>query len=73
MIIVFNTLSTFKFMNKEALTAPSDNNDDESAWAHDQQKLDYYYDDSHGYEIYDPDEDDENELNADVLTKVDKK
>jgi hypothetical protein len=28
-------------------------------WAEDQQRRDYYYDDSHGYEIYNPDAEDE--------------
>lgn len=30
---------------------------DESAWSEDQQKKSYYYDDSHGYEVYVPDDD----------------
>lgn len=29
---------------------------DESSWTKDQQEKSYYYDDSHGYKIYDPDE-----------------
>jgi hypothetical protein len=37
---------------------------DESSWAVDQQKHDYYYDDSHGYEVYNPDEDEEDEKEA---------
>ena len=28
----------------------------ESSWSTDQQKKSYYYDDDHGYEIYNPDE-----------------
>lgn len=28
-------------------------------WSEDQQKNSYYYDDDYGYEIYNPDEDDE--------------
>ena len=32
---------------------------DESTWAADQKKRSYYYDDAHGYEIYDPETDDE--------------
>ncbi len=32
---------------------PTDN------WEEDQQERGYYYDDSHGYETYDPDEDEE--------------
>lgn len=34
---------------------------EDSDWQKDIEKRDYYYDDSHGYEIYNPDEDDENE------------
>ncbi len=32
---------------------------DKSAWSKDQQEKSYYYDDSHGYEVYNPDDDDE--------------
>jgi hypothetical protein len=28
---------------------------DESSWSEDIDKHDYYYDDAHGYEVYDPD------------------
>ena len=31
--------------------------DKEDSWEVDQKKHDYYYDDSHGYETYNPDED----------------
>lgn len=45
---------------------------DEASWANDQQKKDYYYDDSHGYEIFDPEDehenDDEGKERADVIT-----
>lgn len=34
---------------------------DESLWASDQEKRSYYYDDAAGYEVYNPDEDDEDE------------
>ena len=34
---------------------------DESNWETDQKKRGYYYDDSHGYEIYNPDEEDEDD------------
>ncbi|MBC7796354.1 MAG: glycosyltransferase family 9 protein, partial [Pyrinomonadaceae bacterium] len=34
---------------------------DDSTWASDQRKHSYYYDDSHGYEIYNPDDDDDDE------------
>ncbi len=33
----------------------------EDSWAEDQQKKSYYYDDSYGYEAYNPDEDDSDE------------
>lgn len=29
---------------------------EESSWSKDQQEKSYYYDDDHGYEIYNPDE-----------------
>jgi hypothetical protein len=32
---------------------------DEKSWAEDIEKHDYYYDDSHGYEVYVDDENDE--------------
>jgi len=31
----------------------------ETDWSRDQQKKSYYYDDGYGYEIYNPDEDDD--------------
>ncbi|CAN5644255.1 hypothetical protein BH24ACI2_BH24ACI2_03560 [soil metagenome] len=36
----------------------AENNEKES-WSKDQQEKSYYYDDSYGYKIYNPDEDDE--------------
>ena len=33
--------------------------DEKSVWSNDQQEKSYYYDDSHGYKIYNPDEDEE--------------
>lgn len=33
--------------------------DGKSAWSKDQQENSYYYDDSHGYKIYNPDDDDD--------------
>jgi len=35
------------------------NKDEESAWSKDQQEKSYYYDDSYGYEIYNPEADDD--------------
>jgi len=34
---------------------------DQSSWAKDQQEKDYYYDDSHGYETFDPADEDDKE------------
>lgn len=34
---------------------------DEDSWSQAQREKSYYYDDAHGYEIYNPDEDDEEE------------
>jgi len=36
-------------------------NKNEGAWSEDQREKSYYYDDAHGYEIYNPDEDDDEE------------
>ncbi len=33
--------------------------DEQDNWSDDQREKSYYYDDSHGYEIYNPDEDDD--------------
>ncbi len=38
---------------------------DANSWEEDQKKHDYYYDDSHGYEIYVPDDSDE-EMDVDT-------
>lgn len=38
--------------------------DDENVWSKDQQRKSYYYDDAYGYEVYDPDQDDEKEEDA---------
>ncbi len=35
--------------------------DEKSSWSRDQREKGYYYDDAHGYEIYNPDEDDAEE------------
>jgi hypothetical protein len=32
---------------------------DEDLWSSDQQERGYYYDDAHGYEVYTPDEDED--------------
>ena len=33
--------------------------EDEAVWSKDQQRKSYYYDDAYGYEVYNPDEDDD--------------
>jgi hypothetical protein len=33
-------------------------------WSEDQKRRQYYYDDAHGYEVYDPKDDEENESDA---------
>ncbi len=35
----------------------------EASWQKDIEKHDYYYDDSHGYKVFNPDEDDEEDDN----------
>ncbi|HEX8369814.1 MAG TPA: hypothetical protein VF604_14805 [Pyrinomonadaceae bacterium] len=42
---------------KEAAEKPETG--DESSWSRDQREKSYYYDDESGYEVYNPDEDDE--------------
>ena len=34
-------------------------NDEKGNWSEDQQEKSYYYDDAYGYEVYNPDEEDE--------------
>lgn len=43
--------------NKENPKEKSD--EEKDVWSEDQKKRRYYYDDAHGYEIYKPEEDDE--------------
>ena len=43
----------------EDLPEKDSENGDKDSWSSDQKEKSYYYDDSHGYEIYNPDEDDE--------------
>ncbi len=33
--------------------------EDKAVWSKDQQQKSYYYDDAYGYEVYNPDEDDD--------------
>ena len=45
-------------------------NDKQGNWSEDQKNKSYYYDDSYGYEVYNPDEDDdETELNIPEIDK----
>jgi hypothetical protein len=44
-------IENFPFENLES--------EDDDDWSSDQKKKSYYYDDSHGYEIYNPDEDED--------------
>lgn len=53
---------------------PEDEKDD-SSWAEDQEKREYYYDDAHGYEVFVPDQDnadarDENRVRNECCPKV---
>lgn len=38
---------------------------EKESWGEDQKRRQYYYDDAHGYEVYDPTDDKENETDAD--------
>ena len=47
--------------DKEKTTAEECEKDDEGNWSRDQREKSYYNDDSYGYEIYNPDEEDDDE------------
>jgi len=47
--------------NEEGAETPPSENGEQGAWADDIRKRGYYYDDSHGYENYEPDDDDADE------------
>ena len=49
----------------EATENPEDKfeKNEKSSWSKDQQEKGYYYDDAHGYQIYNPDEEDDDETN----------
>ena len=53
------------FMQKKPIEPEPD---DPDSWAEDQKNRDYYYDDAHGYEEYDPEgeEEDDREKEAEV-------
>ncbi len=44
---------------------------DDNNWSKDQREKSYYYDDSYGYEVYNPDEDEDDDelINAETRTK----
>jgi hypothetical protein len=46
---------------KKEKKSSQENDVDKANWANDIESRDYYYDDSTGYEVYDPDKDDEDE------------
>ncbi len=43
---------------------------DEANWSHDIENRDYYYDDSTGYEVYRPDDDDEDREEPEPATEA---
>lgn len=43
---------------EEKTAAETIENTEKGIWEEDQKEKSYYYDDSHGYEIYNPDDDD---------------
>jgi hypothetical protein len=43
------------------LTVEQKENNEKDTWGADQQEKSYYYDDSYGYEIYNPDNEDEDD------------
>lgn len=44
--------------------------DEQSSWAEDQKKHEYYYDDSHGYKVYVPNEETGGEQGEDDVDKT---
>ena len=47
--------------NKPEVEEKPENGPDISTWEEDQKRREYYYDDAHGYEAYDPERDDDSE------------
>lgn len=47
----------------EKLPAKKTEIEDENVWSRDQQRKSYYYDDAYGYEVYDPEKDEEEDDN----------
>ena len=65
---------TPKTSQPEAEREPvSEKRDEQRAWAEDQKKHEYYYDDAHGYETYDPQEDDDDEKSPGLIDPDGKK
>ena len=52
---------SWKIAETEKAAADESENLREGNWSEDQKEKSYYYDDSYGYEVYNPDEDDETE------------
>ena len=44
---------------EKEISPENDDNEDADNWSKDQREKSYYYDDSYGYEVYNPDEDDD--------------
>ncbi|MGB7070253.1 MAG: hypothetical protein WBD22_12230 [Pyrinomonadaceae bacterium] len=47
-----------KKRNADKSSQETDETGRDRNWANDQSRHEYYYDDAHGYEVYDPDNDD---------------
>ena len=54
--------------NKPAAEEKPDKERDTSTWEDDQKRREYYYDDAHGYEVFDPENDDEDDSRVDERT-----
>lgn len=48
-----------KRAGEKAKKSPAEKKDEPGNWSDDQRERSYYYDDAHGYEIYNADEDDD--------------
>jgi hypothetical protein len=52
---------TGKPKEKENIGKKKPETGDRSSWSNDQKEKDYYYDDSHGYEVFDPEREQDEE------------
>jgi hypothetical protein len=43
----------------DTASRPCPESGDRASWSDDQKRREYYYDDAHGYEVYEPEKDDE--------------